>query len=88
MSVEKRKPLVSSKIDLKRIQQIRLPIDTNAKGYISIEVIIEALDIPMIKTKRYEFAHPEMLIITEMFYFDEETYEPYLDWTCTEKAYP
>lgn len=84
----KRTPLVSSKIDLKRIQQIQLPIDINAKWYISIEVILNVDDIPMIKTKRYEFAHPETLIITEMFYFDEETYEPYLDWTCTEKAYP
>lgn len=88
MSVEKRKPLVSSKIDLERIQQIRLPIDTNAKWYISIEVVLNADDIPMIKTKRYEYVRPETLIITEIFYFDEETYEPYLDWTCTEKAYP
>lgn len=88
MSVEKRKPLVSSKIDLKRIQQIQLPIDTNAKGYISIEVVLNVDDIPMITTRRYEYVQPEMVIITEIFYFDEETYEPYLHWTCTEKAYP
>ena len=88
MSVEKRKPLVSSKIDLERIQQIRLPIDTNTKWYISIEVVLNVDDIPRIKTRWYEYVQPETLIITEIFYFDEETYEPYLDWTCTEKAYP